>query len=119
MVVTEGFLFLARQNDFYAPGSILSVEIDKSSPIAKMFTATVPAASFVKKGDKFTFKGNAGGITSATLDYKKETITVTAKNVDLGAVANGPNAENVTVTLGTDSRPETVRMVRAGKSLKY
>lgn len=35
-----------RQNDFYAPGSILSVEIDKSHPIAKTFTATVPAVWF-------------------------------------------------------------------------
>lgn len=35
-----------RQNDFYAPGSILSVEIDRSHPIAKSFTATVPAVWF-------------------------------------------------------------------------
>jgi hypothetical protein len=35
-----------RQNDFYAPGSILGVEIDKSHPIAKTFTATVPAVWF-------------------------------------------------------------------------
>lgn len=35
-----------RQNDFYAPGSILGVEINRSSPIAKGFTATVPAIWF-------------------------------------------------------------------------
>ncbi|HYV97862.1 MAG TPA: M14 family zinc carboxypeptidase, partial [Gemmatimonadaceae bacterium] len=35
-----------RQNDFYAPGSILSVEIDRSQPVAKSFTATVPAVWF-------------------------------------------------------------------------
>jgi hypothetical protein len=35
-----------RQNDFYAPGSILSVDIDRSSPVAKTFMATVPAIWF-------------------------------------------------------------------------
>jgi hypothetical protein len=35
-----------RQNDFYAPGSILAVEINRSQPIAKYFTATVPAIWF-------------------------------------------------------------------------
>jgi hypothetical protein len=33
-------------NDFYCPGSILSVELDRSSPLAKGFTATVPAIWF-------------------------------------------------------------------------
>jgi glutamine amidotransferase-like uncharacterized protein len=35
-----------RPNDFYAPGSILAVEIDKTQPVAKSFTATVPAVWF-------------------------------------------------------------------------
>lgn len=35
-----------RQNDFYAPGSILGVEIDKAHPVAKLFNATVPAIWF-------------------------------------------------------------------------
>jgi len=33
-------------NDFYAPGSILAVEIERDSPIARGFTATVPAIWF-------------------------------------------------------------------------
>ncbi len=33
-------------NDFYCPGSILGVEIDRSSPLARGFTATVPAIWF-------------------------------------------------------------------------
>jgi hypothetical protein len=33
-------------NDFYAPGSILSVELNRASPIARGFTATVPAVWF-------------------------------------------------------------------------
>lgn len=35
-----------RQNDFYAPGSILGVEVDRTHPIAKTFNATVPAIWF-------------------------------------------------------------------------
>jgi hypothetical protein len=35
-----------RNTDFYAPGSILSVEIKRDSPIARSFTATVPAVWF-------------------------------------------------------------------------
>jgi hypothetical protein len=35
-----------RQNDFYAPGSILGVEIDKSHPVSRAFNATVPAIWF-------------------------------------------------------------------------
>ena len=33
-------------NDFYCPGSILAVEINRSSPLARGFTATVPAIWF-------------------------------------------------------------------------
>ena len=33
-------------NDFYAPGSILAVEIKRDSPIARGFAATVPAIWF-------------------------------------------------------------------------
>ncbi|MEO7085092.1 MAG: M14 family zinc carboxypeptidase [Gemmatimonadaceae bacterium] len=35
-----------RNTDFYAPGSILSVEIKRDSPLAKGFVATVPAIWF-------------------------------------------------------------------------
>ena len=35
-----------RQNDFYAPGSILAVELDRSHPVAKSFRASVPAIWF-------------------------------------------------------------------------
>ena len=35
-----------RQNDFYAPGSILGVTVDRTHPIANAFTATVPAVWF-------------------------------------------------------------------------
>ncbi len=35
-----------RQNDFYAPGSILAVDIKRDHPIARGFTASVPAIWF-------------------------------------------------------------------------
>jgi hypothetical protein len=35
-----------RNTDFYAPGSILAVDIKRDSPIARGFTATVPAVWF-------------------------------------------------------------------------
>jgi hypothetical protein len=35
-----------RQNDFYAPGSILAVEVKRDNPIAKGFTANVPSIWF-------------------------------------------------------------------------
>ena len=35
-----------RNTDFYAPGSILGVEIKRDSPIARGFTATMPAVWF-------------------------------------------------------------------------
>ncbi len=35
-----------RPNDFYAPGSILAVDIKRDNPVAKGFTATVPAIWF-------------------------------------------------------------------------
>jgi hypothetical protein len=35
-----------RQNDFYAPGSILAVDVNRDHPIARGFTATVPAIWF-------------------------------------------------------------------------
>jgi hypothetical protein len=35
-----------RNTDFYAPGSILGIEINRTNPIARSFTATVPAIWF-------------------------------------------------------------------------
>jgi hypothetical protein len=36
----------ASSNDFYCPGSILGVELDRSSPLARGFTSNVPAIWF-------------------------------------------------------------------------
>jgi hypothetical protein len=100
-------------------GTTPAAAADLTIRFGPTYVATIPAASFVKKGDRFTFTGPAGGVTSATLDYAKETITVKAKNVDLGAFADGPGPVEVAVALGSDSRAVTVRMVRKKTSLKY
>ena len=81
--------------------------------------ATIPAGSFKKSGDRFTFKGDVNGITSVTLDYAREQITVQAKNADLGPFAAGGNATTIGVQLGSDGRAVTVRTVRSGTSLRY
>ena len=83
------------------------------------FSATVPAASFTKKGDVFTFKGNVGGITKVVINYARETIAVAGSGLDLGAFAPGGNAVTVAIGIGTDARTVDVRMARKGAGLKY
>jgi hypothetical protein len=92
---------------------------DFSLDFAGNFTASVASSDFVKQGDRFVFKGAPGGLTSVILDYKKETITVKAKGVDLGEFDQGPQPVDVTLGLGDDLREVSVRMVRKNKLLKY
>lgn len=83
------------------------------------FSQTIPAASFVKKGDQFQFKGNAGGITKAVVDYLRETITISGKSLDLGAFAQGANSVLISAGLGSESRAVRVRMARKAATLTY
>jgi hypothetical protein len=53
-----------RPTDFYAPGSILGVELDKAHPIAKRFTATVPAIWF-ENGPAFEITDPAQAVAVA------------------------------------------------------
>ena len=64
------------------------------------------------------FAGAAGGV-AATLDYRREPVTVKAKNVSLGTFTEGPQPVLVAVKLGADGRADVVRTVRKGKSLRY
>jgi hypothetical protein len=82
-------------------------------------SATIPAGSFTKKGDVFAFKGNVDGITKVALDYKRETIAVAGRGLDLGTFAQGGNAVTVAIGLGSDARAVEVRMVRKGNGLRY
>ncbi|HTE46864.1 MAG TPA: hypothetical protein VK636_16575, partial [Gemmatimonadaceae bacterium] len=54
-----------RNTDFYAPGSILAVEIKRDSPIARGFTATVPAVWF-ENGPVFEISDPAAATAVAT-----------------------------------------------------
>jgi hypothetical protein len=92
---------------------------DFSLDFAGNFSASVDSAAFEKKGDRFVFKGEPGGLTSVVLDYKKETITIKAKGVDLGDFDEGPQPVDVTLGLDDDFRQVSVRMVRKNKLLKY
>jgi hypothetical protein len=83
------------------------------------FSATVPAASFIKKGDTFTFKGNIGGVTKVVVNYARETIAVAGSGLDLGTFAQGGNAVTVAIGIGSDARVVDVRMARKGTGLKY
>ena len=83
------------------------------------FSATVPAASFTRKGDVFTFKGNIGGVTKVVVNYARETIAVAGSGLDLGPFAQGGNAVTVAIGIGSDARAVQVRMARKGAGLKY
>ena len=52
-------------NDFYCPGSILAVEVDRSSPLARGFTANVPAIWF-ENGPAFEISDPAQATAVAT-----------------------------------------------------
>lgn len=80
---------------------------------------TVPAAFFVRKGDSYVFTGNLNGITKVTLDYLRETITVSGKDLDLGAFAQGTNPLTILVGLLADSRAVSVQVARKGNTVKY
>lgn len=54
-----------RQNDFYAPGSILAVELDRSHPVAKSFRASVPAIWF-ENGPAFEITDPSAATAVAT-----------------------------------------------------
>ncbi len=82
------------------------------------YVESVDGAAFTRSGDRWTYRGT-GGITSVVLDYLKETVTVKAKNIDLGNFIEGSQPVRLAVTLGTSGRSVEVRMGRKGKGLKY
>ncbi len=112
----HGFKVVAGlPNEGPAPASASDVTIAFGS----IYHATVPAADFVHKGNKFIFKGNASGITNVVLDYDQERIAIRGKEIDLGTVPIGPTKLLLIVTIGADTRAVEVRAVHNGKLLKY
>jgi len=92
---------------------------DVSIAFGPTLSVTLPAASFVRQGDKYAFKGNVGGITRATLDYARETITISGKALDLGTFAQGGNPVTIAIGVGSDARAVQVRMARKGAAMRY
>jgi len=79
----------------------------------------IAASEFTRTGDRFEYRGAAGGITLCQLDYAKEQMKVKGKGLDLGAFSEGPQAVLVVLSVGTNERAVRVRMVKKGKSLRY
>ncbi len=105
---------------FATDGVVPGTAEDLTIAFGGTFTSGVlPAASFVKKGNAWVRTAKAPGITKATVDYAKGTITIAASGLDLGAFAAGGNAVDVTVTRGADVRSVGVRMGLAGTKLTY
>lgn len=83
------------------------------------FTVTIPGALFRRTGDRFIFRGDVGGVTSAVLDFKYRQVSIQGKGMSLGEFEQGGNAVLVSVDLGTDRRSVRVRMGRTGSRLTY
>lgn len=83
------------------------------------FVANVPGSAFAIQGRRFVLGQPTAGLTSAVLDYARETLTVRAKSVDLGTFGPGLQPVTVEVGLGPDARTNRVRMLHTGKRLAY
>ncbi len=85
------------------------------------FEQILPGGEFTLKKDKFTWKGDAPGVTKATIDYKKEQIKVTAKELffDLEDDLDQNVSATVTISLDDDGRAVSVRAHQKNKNVKY
>jgi len=110
---------LALTAGFSTDGTTPDAAPDVTVGFGDTFTATIPAGSFVRNGDRFEFRGDAGGVTQVVIDYAKETVTLKGKGLDLGAFGDGPVPVVVTVGLDADLRAVLVRMGRKGSGLVY
>lgn len=79
----------------------------------------VQGSQFTRKGDQYVFQGDANGLTSVKLDYLRETLTVTGKNLDLGTFPAGEGPLRVVVALGSENRGVAVRVNRTGNKFRY
>jgi len=105
---------------FATDGTVPSAAEDLTIAFGGTFTSPLlPAASFVRKGNTWVHSAKAPGITKATIDYVKGTITIAATGIDLGTFAAGGNGVVVTVTRGADVRSASVRMAHGGTKLTY
>ncbi len=93
---------------------------DATVAFGDAFAATVPAAAFARKGERWSGEVAVGdGSVSVVLDYLRETAAVKGKGVELGTFAQGPVPLRVELSVGDAARAVTVRAVRKGASLRY
>jgi hypothetical protein len=71
---------------------------------------------WVRRGGAWVRRGKSPGVTKATVDYVRGSITIVGSRLVLGAL-NGPFI--VTVTRGSDVRSVTIRTSRRGRKLAY
>lgn len=83
------------------------------------FTETIPTGAFERRGDKYAYKGDPGGIGKAVLDYRKEKLNVAGKKVEVGDFPEGPQPVRITIQLGDEELTVICRLVRAGTNLRY
>jgi YVTN family beta-propeller protein len=79
------------------------------------YSVTIPGSALSRRGDRFVSTGNP----AVMLDYRREFLTLRARNIDLGAFPDGAQPLRVTVALGSESRVNDIRLVRTGAALKY
>lgn len=65
------------------------------------------------------FCSTSTALAVCDVNYRRELLTIRAKQINLGTFADGAQPVLAGVQLGTVSRANNVRMVRKGKALKY
>ena len=103
---------------FATDGTVPAAAEDLTIAFGGTYTNSL-TGGWVRKGNAWIHKANAPGITMATVDYVKGTITIVGSKLDLGTFAAGGNAVDVTITRGSDTRSVAVRMALAGTKLTY
>lgn len=83
------------------------------------FEQEIPASAFTTKRGRHQFSGAAPGITKVVVDFGSEAMTVDAKGISLGALAQGPNPVRVLVEYGKGRFDRTVLLARKKNALRY
>ena len=83
---------------------------------------TIASADFTSKDPGVFFAKNppsAPGVKKVTVDYVRELVSLSAKGVDLGTIAEGPFDVVLGVDLGGTERTVEVTATRNGKKVRY
>jgi hypothetical protein len=112
---------LSLQVGFATDGTTPAAAPDVAVRLGSAYVVTVPGASFgPAMQSRFTAKHPAPGVDLLVLDFRRETMKLTAKNVDLGSFpADASVPVDVTVSIGERERTVRVRVGRRGSVLAY